>query len=525
METNKNSWHKRLLSPVIIMVLVVSTLVLKINYVEYTRAQQFSPNILVDDSLANTYEPDIAVDGNGKLHAVWHDTRSSIYIICYSNSTDDGATWSPCVRADNSPVGISLVEPSIAVDKSGGVYDGNLYVIWRDRRNGDYDIFVSTSTDSGITWSADVRVDNAPVAVYSYNPSIAVDDGGAVYVAWDDNRNSSNNIYISRSDDGGITWNPDVQVSTPGASHANPSIATFGSGTIYIAWNKRSGPIFSTMSARSVDSGDTWSGTQVTKSAGNIENVDIAVDRNEKIYLTWIGNMGGSKPIFFSSSSTQGASWTYKTRVDDSTGVVSGLFPKVGVNLFGVYVVWEDNRNGDRDIFFSESRDGGITWGDGISNDNDIRVNDNPIGDSTTQSEPNIVVNDWDIHVIWSDQRSGHDVYFASYIISLLWITEFQDSTDGNELIEIFGFGGKDIDLTGYYLSPDGGVTQWDLTPLGIISPDEYRSIGDASGNLIIPALDLDDESGIISLHNTTGDLRFSSNQWQGSQSIRVCIW
>jgi len=513
MESNGGVRAGRRASLIVILALLMSILVLNASHVGFVKAAQFGPNVLVDDSPVNTYEPAIAVDGNGKLHAVWQDTRNVDYDIYYSNSIDGGATWSSSIRIDNAFLGQPSYEPSVAVDKSGGLYDGNIYVVLRDARNSDSDIFVTVSTDGGTTWSADVRIDNAPAAVSSARPSIVVDDGGLVYAVWDDPRSGSNQIYISRSDDGGSTWNPDVQVSASIADNSRPSIATYGPGIIYTAWHEYDGSSFSIICARSIDSGSTWFSVQVATGTSYRGNVDIAVDSNGKIYLAWIDEVAmGNTPIFFSSSSTQGLSWTPKTRVDDSTVAISTLLPRIEVNPLGILVVWEDNRNGDWDIFYTDSVDGGNTWGDGLMNNNDIRVNDNPIGDNTVQSQPNIAVSNWGIYVVWSDRRTvtSTHIYFASYVISFLWITEFRDSPEGNELIEIFNYGGLDLNLAGYYLSPDGGATQWFLSPLGMISPGEYRSIGDTSGDLIIPLLDLNDESGIISLYNSTSDLIYS---------------
>ncbi|UCG70529.1 MAG: VCBS repeat-containing protein [Thermoplasmata archaeon] len=78
-----------------------------------------------------------------------------------------------------------------------------------------------------------------------------------------------------------------------------------------------------------------------------------------------------------------------------------------------------------------------------------------------------------------------------------LKITEIQDSPDANEQIEIYNGGNSGIDLTGYYLSPDFGVTRWYLDPFGTIPSQGYEVLS------LNPAQDeLGDEGGTISLYD-----------------------
>ncbi len=83
------------------------------------------------------------------------------------------------------------------------------------------DIFEAHSTDHGQTWSAPVRVNDDPpgVANDQFNQWLSVDptDGG-VSMSWDDTRNdpthNSTDVFYARSTDGGLTFSPNVQVTT-----------------------------------------------------------------------------------------------------------------------------------------------------------------------------------------------------------------------------------------------------------------------------------------------------------------------
>jgi hypothetical protein len=70
--------------------------------------------------------------------------------------------------------------PSLAIDPRNGA----LYVAWSDIRNGDADVFVLRSSDSGDTWSSPVRVDNDKESPGGdqYLPQLAVAPDGRVDV-------------------------------------------------------------------------------------------------------------------------------------------------------------------------------------------------------------------------------------------------------------------------------------------------------------------------------------------------------
>ena len=94
--------------------------------------------------------------------------------------------------------------------------NGNIYVTWRDQRNGPGDIYFNYSSDYGATWQAsDIRLDtgDAPGANHSRWPMISCDNNGNVYVTWDDYRNGiwadtswrKYDIYFNYSSDYGAT--------------------------------------------------------------------------------------------------------------------------------------------------------------------------------------------------------------------------------------------------------------------------------------------------------------------------------
>jgi hypothetical protein len=78
------------------------------------------------------------------------------------------------------------LSPSIAGDGSG-----NVVVVWREYRNGDYDIYAQCLDSAGNRlWAADLRV-NADDTAWQSSPSVAVDGSGNAVVVWHDDRNGN----------------------------------------------------------------------------------------------------------------------------------------------------------------------------------------------------------------------------------------------------------------------------------------------------------------------------------------------
>src|SRR5207253_2897941 len=108
-----------------------------------------------------------AVGPDSTLYAAWTDGNH----IVFTTSHDGGATFSPTRNIiDTAPTMFTLQAVSrangfaqIAIDPRGGAKGGGrLYLTWSDYRNGDVDVFCSTSADHGETWSAAVRVNDDP---------------------------------------------------------------------------------------------------------------------------------------------------------------------------------------------------------------------------------------------------------------------------------------------------------------------------------------------------------------------------
>ena len=102
----------------------------------------------------------------------------------------------------------------------------------RDRR----DLFTSSSTDYGNTWSSPVRIDAGPVGYDLGGCQVAIGTDGRPYVFWYDYSTADVegrlcDLRVTRSTDGGTTWAPPVTVtSMPTDWQGRPTDPNLGVG-------------------------------------------------------------------------------------------------------------------------------------------------------------------------------------------------------------------------------------------------------------------------------------------------------
>jgi hypothetical protein len=123
---------------------------------------------------------------------------------------------------DNNINGGILVFPFPAMDAdiTGGPYNGYIYIAYMDYGTTDTDIWFTRSTNGGNTWSSRIRLNDDAVGNGrdQFHPWTFVDRNGTISVIFYDRRNDPANllmdVYLTQSTNGGITWTPNQRVTT-----------------------------------------------------------------------------------------------------------------------------------------------------------------------------------------------------------------------------------------------------------------------------------------------------------------------
>ena len=208
----------------------------------------FLPDLTQHSSPANSAfervsDPTVAYDDE---HGVWlisslplEPGTLGVPTVFVSRSTDDGVSWS-------NPVSIPPpAAKKVDLDKNWTVCDnnasstfhGNCYTEFDNFGQGDLE-YMSTSTDGGATWSVPVSPDGNPKGLGG-QPVVQPD--GTVIVPFEA---LNGKISAFSSSDGGATWSRPVVIDGV-KSHGNsgglrtsplPTAEIAGDGTVYVAW-------------------------------------------------------------------------------------------------------------------------------------------------------------------------------------------------------------------------------------------------------------------------------------------------
>jgi hypothetical protein len=184
----------------------------------------WSAPVRISDTAGNCLDGDDTVEGavpavgpNGEVYVSWSGPLG----IMFDRSTDGGVSFGTDIFVTDQPggwsfdiFGISRCNglPVTACDISSSAYQGRIYVLWSDQRNGvtDTDVFLISSDDGGDTWGSITRVNDDPAGRHQFFPWMTIDPTtGHLYVVFYDRRSTSGvatDVYLAISEDGGQTF-------------------------------------------------------------------------------------------------------------------------------------------------------------------------------------------------------------------------------------------------------------------------------------------------------------------------------
>lgn len=271
--------------------------------------------------------------------------------IGWATSTDGGATWTngflPGITKIDGPANPydRVSDPAVAYDPEHDVWlisslalDDNPFVT-------GVAVIVSRSLDGGLTWGNPVTVS----AVGDLDKSWTVCDAwptspfyGNCYMQWDD-VGAGGRIYMSTSTDGGLTWGPRTAPGgSPSGLGGQPVVKPSGMVIVPI-----SDAFATTIGAfRSTNGGQSWSQMRTISSApthlvaGSLRTLPLPsaeVDGAGKVYVAWqdcrFRTACAANDIVMSTS-TNGFSWTAPIRIpiDPVTSGVDHFIPGIAVD-------------------------------------------------------------------------------------------------------------------------------------------------------------------------------------------------
>jgi hypothetical protein len=277
---------------------------------------------LVSELPYESWVPTVAVFGQ-TVFVAWVDYRDANEEEYIRRSTDGGITWGTVTRLTDDTA--DSWAPSIAVRGA------DVYAVWFDRRDaGLSDADVEAKLDEAMAL-LDLPADPTPPrdpAVYYLPPFLQrlqdkvqaiqaaapgwVQNGGdplqlqallqefqSRLTVW----SAGWSVYAKCSGDAGLTWGPDVRISSPNGPAARPSVAL----------------------------------------------------AHRKLHVVWFDGRHGQSEVYYRRSGDRGATWGPEVRLTDAPG--DSLHPTVAAGHgAAVHVLWFDQRDGNSEIYYKRKR-------------------------------------------------------------------------------------------------------------------------------------------------------------------------
>jgi hypothetical protein len=292
---------------------------------------------------------------NGDLH-VSYEYSGTIY---YRQSVDGGQTFSP-------PLSLGAgCSPDVAVDARG-----KPYTVWqKECGSGEFtDVILArpavqmdglVSLAPGIT----TTVVGTTTVGYSGPPKVAVSPSGQnVYVIWTCPPFYTAYIltYYARSIDGGDTFEPRFN-PTHFTHHGeySPDVAAFGEDDVHITWVLDRYGYRRTCYARSEDSGRSFPPrVELGVPAGDRDST-IVTDALGQVCVAWRQVTEPETDLYFRCSPDGGRNYLPTRLLVSGPPDTPQYQPALALwnDACTTYLdaVWEDARNGNRDIFFGST--------------------------------------------------------------------------------------------------------------------------------------------------------------------------
>ena len=269
------------------------------------------------------YNPFVAADPRGGFYLAYIERKAGTSNVMLQRSSD-GKSFSAPVRVNDQPGDATVRNenpPKLAVGPAG-----QIYVCWANERGRwKGNIRFARSVDGGKTFSPATNI-NSDAALQPAGhafQSITVDKKGQIYVTWIDERNKKSmdrgaEIWMSTSTNEGRTFSPDRRVLGDVCECCRTHLQIDASGRMFLSYRTvpPSGPMFrDIVLAISQDGGKTFAKTIVNQDGWEVNACPVAgpalsVDPQGSIAITWFTGAGDRPGLYYASSADHGTSFS-----------------------------------------------------------------------------------------------------------------------------------------------------------------------------------------------------------------------
>jgi len=324
----------------------------------------FSSPELVSTAGYDVQDPQISVTADGMVDIVWTEIRGSNNPVFHRHSGDGGTSWGPIRRVFTG----NCSGPTVTRDG-----DGILHCIFGQTTLTSI-LRHTTSTDNGTTWTTPANVPNSQVGTTVY-PVLLSGEGNTLHLFW-----RCNQAFRLRSDDGGATWGPRVQISRNTNRPSRLRAEIDNQGNLFVMWIQPEGQDpddHRVWFSRSLDGGTNWLAQTILRRADNewLAHAAIVAGTGQHLVAAWqwVDNYGMSTErnyVELRYANTLGNTWsTVKTIQPDGD---FGMNPALSADSEGNINLFMANSDiqypqGVFQLVYLRSTDNGANWTDAVA--------------------------------------------------------------------------------------------------------------------------------------------------------------
>jgi hypothetical protein len=406
-------------------------------------------------------EPSIAVNpiDQKNLVAAWMGVTLLKVTIHTRTSFDGGTTWSAVQTMPHFANSYTSADVSVAFNRKGEAF--LCYVDYKLNTTDSALVVVARSKNGGSSWEKPVVVRDArnTTDVSVDRPWVAIDNSGGtldglIYVTakpYSSNTNP-NHTHLNTSSDDGLTWSADIRVDDSTFAPANSGsmgvLANGPNSTLYIAYGSyapRINLFYRLICATSTDGGKTFTKHEIapmTVAADSDFQFGYTISANPMkpghAVAAWIDTKNGDPDVYCSTTSDAGATWSTPLRVNDDT-VKNGAGQDMVWCAYSpdgrLAIAWRDRRGLGTGSHTKYALYGAISKDDGLHFDPNVMLSAAP-SDFISLTKGNdfigVAVDNNALHTVWGNYSANWEVYYDRHELPNLSVTIAHTNLNSN---------------------------------------------------------------------------------------------
>jgi len=400
-----------------------------------------TPYILSSGPSEGYERPRVVITANNSPFVIWSkpSTPKAIKARKWNGTAFDSAF--DLVNADLMPTG--FIGPEIAAKGD------TVYLIFESLLHNNHVIYLKRSFDGGLNFSDTIRVSGNSNTNYFFMPNVAVMEAGNPVVSYMISDSTGYKQIVRASSDFGNTFSAEADVSAlaPGepCDCCQSTLVTKGNNDVFLLFRNDDSNVRNTYIAKSTDGGVTFTINEDLDDVNWVINScptssPVGAVLGDSIMVVRRNGGSGVNELFKSNVNTDDLQKSYFIQVESAGSSLQDK-AEIATDLNNFVTVWEENRNGNKDCFYS------VIGSDGKSLYNGV------ISDTATfghKIEPDIAYGgpySGNFSVVYT-ASTQHEVHFV--YSPLMYVTAINEASNSNDKKLL-----QSVDLLGKTVIPE----------------------------------------------------------------------